>query len=381
MRMKAPNFEVRGTFPELAAVRRSIREFLAADPVAKRPHADPWNHADPEFSRRLGRAGWLGMTWPKKYGGGERTSLERYVVVEEICAAGAPAGAHWIADRQSGPQILRFGTEEQRQQILPEIARGECFISIGMSEPDSGSDLASVRTRAVRDGDGWVINGRKIWTSFAHLSQYILMLCRTGEAGGRQQGLTQFLVPLDAPGITIRPIINMAGKHDFNDVLFEDVHVAAETLLGQEGAGWAQVIGELAFERSGPERFLSSFVLLEEFVRRARRAPSAEHAALIGRMVARLVPLRGMSMAIAVQLGQGAAPNFEAALVKEMGSLFEQDVSELLLSEFQSQADLYSEDPYQRVLAEAVLHAPSYSIRGGTREILRGIIARDLGLR
>jgi len=379
--MKAPNFDVHADFAELARVRTAIREFLAADPVAARPHADSWNHADPEFSCRLGRAGWLGMTWPKKYGGGERSSLERYVVVEEICAAGAPAGAHWIADRQSGPQILRFGTEQQRAEILPAIARGECYIAIGMSEPDSGSDLASVRTRATRDGDGWVINGRKIWTSFAHLSQYIIMLCRTGEAGGRQQGLTQFLVPLATKGITIRPIVSMPGRHDFNEVLFEDVHVPADALLGQEGGGWAQVISELAFERSGPERFLSSFVLLEAFVTRARRAPSAERAALLGAMVSRLVPLRGMSMSIAAQLGQGAAPNFEAALVKEMGSLFEQDVGEQLLSEFASQADPASNDPYQRLLAEAMLHAPSFSIRGGTREILRGIIARDLGLR
>jgi len=379
--MKAPNFDVHADFAELARVRTAIREFLAADPVAARPRADSWNHADPEFSRRLGRAGWLGMTWPKKYGGGERSSLERYVVVEEICAAGAPAGAHWIADRQSGPQILRFGTEQQRAEILPAIARGECYIAIGMSEPDSGSDLASVRTRATRDGDGWVINGRKIWTSFAHLSQYIIMLCRTGEAGGRQQGLTQFLVPLATKGITIRPIVSMPGRHDFNEVLFEDVHVPADALLGQEGGGWAQVISELAFERSGPERFLSSFVLLEAFVTRARRTPSAERAALLGAMVSRLVPLRGMSMSIAAQLGQGAAPNFEAALVKEMGSLFEQDVGEQLLSEFASQADPASDDPYQRLLAEAILHAPSFSIRGGTREILRGIIARDLGLR
>jgi len=379
--MKAPNFTVRADYPELDRIRTAIRAFLAADPVAAHPHADSWNHADPEFSRRLGKAGFLGMTWPKKYGGGERSSLERYVVVEEICAAGAPAGAHWIAERQMGPQILRFGTEQQRQQILPAIARGECYIAIGMSEPDSGSDLASVRSRAARDGDGWVINGRKIWTSFAHISRYIMMLCRTGEPGGRQQGLSQFLVPLDTRGITIRPIHNMAGRHDFNEVLFEDVHVPADALLGQEGGGWSQVISELAFERSGPERFLSSFVLLEEFVTRARRAPDAESAALIGSLAARLVPLRGMSMSIATQLGQGAAPNFEAALVKEAGSIFEQDVSERLLSEFASKADPTSADQYERLLAEAVLHAPSFSIRGGTREILRGIIARDLGLR
>ncbi|HZP45901.1 MAG TPA: acyl-CoA dehydrogenase family protein [Candidatus Binataceae bacterium] len=380
--MKTPFFDARMDFPEMERTRAEIREFLARDPATKTPHADSWSHFDPEFSRRLGAAGFIGMTWPKRYGGHERSSLERYVVVEELLAAGAPSAAHWIADRQTGPQLLRFGTEAQKQDILPRIARGECYCSIGMSEPDSGSDLASVRTRARRDGDTWVINGRKIWTSYAHRSHYVLMLCRTGEdPAARQQGLSQILVPLDASGLTIRPIINMAGDHDFNELLFEDVRVPADALLGQEGQGWNQVISELAFERSGPERFLSSFVLLEAFVERARREPSADAAMLIGSLIARLAPLRGMSMSIAVQLGRGEQPNFEAALVKETGSLFEQDLAELIMREVVPAADLTSADKFQRLLAEAVLHAPSFSIRGGTREILRGIIARELGLR
>ncbi|MGH7880395.1 MAG: acyl-CoA dehydrogenase family protein [Candidatus Binataceae bacterium] len=364
-------------------VRTAIREFLAGDPAMKTPHADSWSHFDADFSRRLGAAGFIGMTWPRRYGGGERSSLERYVVVEELCAAGAPSAAHWIADRQTGPQILRFGTEAQRARLLPAIARGECYCAIGMSEPESGSDLASVRTRATRAGDGWVINGRKIWTSYAHQSHYLLALCRTGEgpAATRQQGLSQMLIPLDTPGISLRPIINMAGKHDFNEVLLEDVHVPADSLLGQEGAGWSQVISELAFERSGPERFLSSFVLLEAFVASARRAPSPEDAMLIGSMLARLVPLRGMSMSVAAQLGRGESPNFEAALVKETGSIFEQDVGERLLGEIAEQADPGSAQQLNRLFAEAVLSAPSYSLRGGTREILRGIIAREMGLR
>jgi alkylation response protein AidB-like acyl-CoA dehydrogenase len=380
--MKIPNFEIRMTYPELDEVRTGIREFLAKDPALAHPVADSWSHFDAAFSGRLGRAGYIGMTWPKRYGGGERSSIERYVVIEELLAAGAPAAAHWIADRQTGPQLLRFGTEDQRERLLPAIARGECFCSIGMSEPDSGSDLASVRTRATRTGDGWVINGRKIWTSYAHQSHYVLMLCRTsGDPAARQKGLSQLLVPLDSPGLSIRPIINMAGAHDFNELLFEDVHVPAEALIGQEGMGWEQVISELAFERSGPERFLSSFVLLEAFAERARREPSAESATLIGSMISRLVPLRGMSMAIAARLGRGETPNFEATLVKEMGSLFEQDVGDRILGEIVPSADPASEDKFSRLLAEAVLHAPSFSIRGGTREILRGIIARDLGLR
>ena len=380
--MKTPNFDARMDRRDMERVRGEIREFLANDPALTKPRADSWSHFDAAFSRRLGQAGYIGMTWPKQYGGHERNSLERYVVVEELLAAGAPAAAHWIADRQTGPQLLRFGTEEQKMRILPAIARGECYCSIGMSEPDSGSDLASVRTRAVRTGDKWIINGRKIWTTYAHHKHFILMLCRTSDdPAARQQGLSQILVPLDTPGLSIRPITNMAGEHDFNEVLFEDVQVPADALLGKEGAGWTQVMSELAFERSGPERFLSSFVLLEAFVDRARMEPSAEAATLIGSMISRLVPLRGMSMSIAVQLGRGELPNFEAALVKEMGSLLEQDLTEKVLGEIVPEADPTSGDKFKRLLAEAVLRAPSFSIRGGTREILRGIIARDLGLR
>lgn len=379
--MKFPHFDVAVSPPEMEATRRAIREFLAGDPAAATPHADCWTHFDAEFSRRLGHAGWLGMTWPKQYGGGARSSLERYVVVEELLAAGAPAAAHWIAERQMGPQLLRFGTEVQKQRFLPAIARGECYFAIGMSEPETGSDLASVRTRAIRDGDNWVINGRKIWTSNAHLSHYILMLTRTGDPNGRQQGLSQLAVPLDSSGISIRPIVNMAGAHDFNEILFEDVKVPLDALVGQEGNGWNQVLSELAFERSGPERFLSSFVLLEAYAALARREPAPAHAALIGAFITRIAPLRGMSISIAGQLGRGESPNFEAALVKEMGSLVEQDIGERILDQVAAQADPDSNDPVSRLLAEAVLHAPSFSIRGGTREILRGIIARDLGLR
>ena len=380
--MKTPNFDARMNYSEMERVRGEIRDFLAKDPASATPRADSWSHFDAAFSRRLGQAGYIGMTWPRKYGGHERSSIERYVVVEELLAAGAPAAAHWIADRQTGPQLLRFGTEEQKTKILPAIARGECYCSIGMSEPDSGSDLASVRTRAVRSGDKWVINGRKIWTTYAHHNHYILLLCRTSDdPAARQQGLSQILVPLDSTGLTVRPIMNMAGGHDFNEVLFEDVQVPADSLLGKEGAGWTQVMSELAFERSGPERFLSSFVLLEAFVDIARRAPSDEAATLIGSLISRLVPLRGMSMSIAVQLGRGELPNFEAALVKEMGSLLEQDLAEKILSEIVPEADPTSEDKFKRLLSEAVLHAPSFSLRGGTREILRGIIARELGLR
>ena len=181
--------------PECEALRQDVRQFIAEEKAGggwRSSKGDFTQGHSPEFSKRLAQRGWVGMTWPKKYGGQERSFLERYVVTEELLAAGAPVGAHWVADRQSGPLILRFGTEEQREAILPRITKGECFFCIGMSEPDSGSDLASIRTKAVPVEGGWELSGRKIWTSNAHKAHFMICLCRTGpvDPGDRHKGLS-----------------------------------------------------------------------------------------------------------------------------------------------------------------------------------------------
>ncbi|MCU1667144.1 MAG: putative acyl-CoA dehydrogenase [Blastococcus sp.] len=367
-------------------VRADVREFLAAELAAGtfETHVDTWlSGVDPAFSKKLGDRGWLGMTWPKQYGGHERTAMERYAVTEELLAAGAPVAAHWIADRQSGPNLLKFGTEKQRQDILPRIAAGECFFVIGMSEPDSGSDLASIRTKASRNQAGdWVVNGAKVWTSNAHYSHYGIVLVRTSPAdpANRHAGLSQLLVDLSLPGITVNPIRILDGGHHFNEVVFEDVVVPGDMLLGEEGNGWHQVTAELAFERSGPERFLSTYPLVAEF---ARRVPPGDPAALatLGRLSARLLALRQMSLRIAAALDRGELPNIPAALVKDVGTTFEGDVIEEIRKVVDVTPSLDSPDPLGRALAEAQLHAPGYTLRGGTNEILRGIVARGLGLR
>ena len=241
------------------ALRQEFRSFLDETLAGRSPRqrSDNWYGFDRTFSRAMGQAGYLGMTWPKQYGGHERSSFERYVVVEETLAYGAPVGAHWIADRQSGPSIIKFGTEQQKQTLLPGIAAGELAFGIGMSEPDSGSDLAATRTKAVRDGDIYRVTGTKLWTSFAHEADYVILFCRTsGTPADRHKGTSQLLVDLkNTPGLTIRPIIDLAGQHHFNEMHFEEAVVPAAMLLGQEGQGWDQVMSELAFERSGPERF------------------------------------------------------------------------------------------------------------------------------
>jgi alkylation response protein AidB-like acyl-CoA dehydrogenase len=368
-------------------VRTEVRDFLAAELAAGTftTHVDTWlSGVDPAFSRKLGERGWLGMTWPKRYGGHERSAMERYAVTEELLAAGAPVAAHWIADRQSGPNLLRYGTEEQRRTILPRIAAGECYFVIGMSEPDSGSDLASIRTRAVRNADGdWVVTGAKVWTSNAHHSHYGIVLVRTAplDPADRHAGLSQLLVDLSLPGITVNPIRILDGGHHFNEVVFDDAVVPGDMLLGEEGAGWHQVTAELAFERSGPERFLSTYPLLAEFGRRACDSGDAGQLAVLGRLSARLLALRQLSLRIAAALDRGELPDIPAALVKDVGTTFEADVVDEVRRVVEVVPSLDSPDPLGRALAEAQLHAPGYTLRGGTNEILRGIVARGLGLR
>ena len=367
------------------SLRGEVRAFLAEALADRSPlsRADRWNGFDRDFSRKLGAQGWLGMTWPKRYGGHERSAFERYVVVEETLAAGAPVAAHWIADRQSGPSLLKYGTEEQKQTVLPGIAAGETVFCIGMSEPDSGSDLAATRTRAVPVDGGWRVTGTKLWTTGAHHADYMILFCRTsGTPAERQAGTSQLLVDLRrAEGITIRPIIDLAGQHHFNEVHFEDAFLPASALIGTEGQGWEQVMSELAFERSGPERFLSSMQLLIELIDVLQRAESEAAQLAVGRLTAHLITLRRLSRGVAAMLEAGENPGTHAAIVKDLGATFEQELPDIARSLVDAEPDSASTSDFIAVLAHITLNAPSFSLRGGTREILRGIIARGLGLR
>ena len=376
--------------PGTDALRAEVRAFVADSRATEgwRPDSDFGSDWSASFSRALGALGWIGMCWPARYGGHERSALERYVVIEELLAAGAPVYAHWVADRQSGPLLLRFGSEAQRRAILPRIAAGECYFAIGMSEPDSGSDLASVRTRAVRTEDGWRIDGTKVWTSNADRSHYMIALCRTGPAGeDRHGGLSQFLIDLEADGVRINPIVNLAGKHDFNECVFDNVVIPADRLIGEEGEGWRQVTGELALERSGPERILSTFHLFAALVEAAGPEPEPRLAEAIGRLTAEFWALRAMSLAVAGQLEAGEFPEVEAAIVKDMGTRFEFEVAETLRRAVPVEpvagggAAGGNAPSLASALGASVLGLPSFTLRGGTNEILRSIIARGLGVR
>lgn len=374
-------FDLRDAPDGAAELRAEVRSFLAehASNFTPEIRARSWMGFDRDFTRAVGAQGWIGMCWPREFGGAERSFLERNIVLEEMLAAGAPVGAHWIGDRQSGPLILRLGTEEQKRHFLPRIASGEYAFCIGLSEPDSGSDLASLRTKAEKVDGGWKLNGRKIWTTFGHLCDWMIALVRTSpapEGGARHIGLSQVLVDLRAPGVSIRPIRDLVGEKGFNEITFDDVMLPEDALVGQEGAGWAQATSELAFERSGPDRYLSSHPLLEAAMTTLQQDGAAAPA--LGRQVARLWALRNMSVAVAGMLEDGQDPVRQAALVKDLGNDFEQAlpnvVRDLIATEDMP-------EDMRRMHAYLTQIVPTFSLRGGTREIMRGIIARELGLR
>ena len=230
--------------PEDEALRAEVRAFLAEAVKALPAHvrARSWGGYSTELSRKLGERGWIGVTLPREYGGGGRSAFTRYVLVEEYLNCGAPVGSHWIADRQSAPLILKYGTEAQKRFYIPRVCRGEAFFCIGMSEPNSGSDLASVKTHAVPNDKGFLLSGQKIWTTNAHHCQYMIALVRTsGAPEDRHKGLSQVIVDLQLPGVTVRPIEDLAGDSHFRAVFFDNVQLAPDALIGAEGQGGEQV--------------------------------------------------------------------------------------------------------------------------------------------
>lgn len=379
------HFEPIRAATDMSALRADVRAFLD-EKVAHLPpevRAQSWSGWDDELSAAMGARGWIGMTWPTAFGGQAASQLERYTVVEEMLAAGAPVAAHWIADRQSGALILKFGSDDLKRELMPAIAAGKLFFCIGMSEPNSGSDLASLRTLAQRVDGGWSVSGSKIWTTFANKSQFMIALVRTTQQDARssRDGLSQLVIDLSSPGVTIRPIEDQTGAAHFCEVFFDDVFVPDRMLLGEEGQGWAQVTAELALERSGPERFLSSHVLLELVCETLVEEPDHAMLDLVGEWAAELWVLRQMSLSVTSRLERGEAPMLEASIVKDLGARYEQSMARDLAGAFQPTSFADAGSRLDPVLTYLVANSPCFSLRGGTREILRGIIARELGLR
>jgi alkylation response protein AidB-like acyl-CoA dehydrogenase len=374
--------------PETEILRQEVRAFIAEEIAAGT--FDPaiglktevWNR---EFSKRVGAKGWIGMTWPKEYGGSERSYLDRYVVTEEFRAVTAPTWAHFVADRQSGPVILKYGSEKVKKEVLPRIASGDVGFAIGMSEPNSGSDLFAAAAKAEKVEGGYRLNGVKVWTSNAHQAEYMIGLFRTSPPTkeNRRHGLTQFVIDMSWKGITPRPIIQMTGMHDFNEVLFEDVFVPDDYQLGEVDGAWKQATSELAYERSGPERFLETYYVLMGLINAIGDKPvDLRTSEGVGRLVAQLHTLRRMSVSVAGMLEAGKEPVLESSIVKDAGTIWEQELPGKVRSLAAFIERTPSNDPdLDDIIDFALLQAPKFTIQGGTTEVLRGIIARGLGLR
>jgi 3-oxocholest-4-en-26-oyl-CoA dehydrogenase alpha subunit len=375
--------------PEQEAFRQEIRAFLQeAFPEPPAILEDAWIIGfDREFSQKLARRGWIGLTWPREYGGQGKSYLDRLILTEELLRHGAPVAAHWLGDRQMGPSILRYGTPEQKATFLPKIIAGEIVFCIGMSEPGAGSDLAGLQTRAVEEGDYYIVNGQKIWTSFAHLADYCYLVARTNPDVPKHKGISELLVDMQTPGITIKPIVDMTGAHHFNEVFFDHVRIPKSCLVGEKDRGWYQIASQLDYERSGIERLMSNYPLLQT-LRAHVKATGHDRSEIVRHRLAQLHIEFSLGKflvyRVAWLLSRGVIPNAEAAAAKAYCTEFEQRLAQTASELFGGYGQLMPDSPRTPLngrIARAYLYAPAYTIQGGTSTILRNIIAmRGLGL-
>jgi len=334
---------------------------------------------DAEFAKELGARGWLGMTWPVEEGGHGRTPLERFIVFEALIANGAPVAASWFADRQMGPTLLQFGTTEQRQRWLPDIVAGESMWCIGMSEPDAGSDVASLRTRAVRDGNEWVIDGQKVWTSGAAFSDWCYLVARTDPDAPKHAALSELIVDMRAPGITVSPITDMTTNRHFCEVTFEGVRVPADHLVGEENNSFRQLMRQMEHERGGIDRLVSNYALYRDLMESGlvdREDP------IVRQELARIETSYRIGRLLVLRETLRQAPAGFSAATKTFGTEFEQRLASFCARVLGPHALLWgAAHGLGARAARALCYAPAYTIMGGTTQILRNILGgRVLGL-
>jgi alkylation response protein AidB-like acyl-CoA dehydrogenase len=372
--------------PEQERFREEIRAFLDQE-LPGIPPEEMAAGFSRTFSKKLAARGWIGLAWPKEYGGRNLSALDRLIFTEEMILRQAPTGYHFVAERQMGPSLIAYGSDEQKREHLPKIINADESWAIGMSEPNAGSDLANVQTRAVRDGDEYIVNGQKIWTSNAHLADLIWLVCRTDPDAPKHKGISVLIVDLHSPGVTVRPLVNMGNQHHFNEVFFEDVRVPAKNLVGEENRGWYITANNLDHERSGIERIVNSGMLFYDvlaYARRFRDDPRAE--TLRTELAERYLELqvgRLLAYRVAWLQSQGRVPNYEASMSKVYGTEWTQRMCNTAMRMVATFGLVDS--PEARRLRERIEHgylnAASLTIAGGTSEIQRNIIAmRGLGL-
>jgi len=380
---------------EQETLRGAVKEFLASEGSRGgfSPVYDGWltGWSQP-FSEKLAANGWIGITFPREYGGRQGSYLDRLVVTEEFMRAGAPVACHWHADRQVGPAILSHGSPEQKEWFLPRIAKAKVSFSIGMSEPGAGSDLASLSTRADPDGGGFVVNGQKVFITNAHRASFIYLVARTDQNAVKHRGLSEFLVDLKVAGITVRPLVDATGAHEFNEVFFDNVRLPATALLGELNKGWNQVVRQLDYERAGIERLMGNYRFLEDmtaFATRSRQEhrPLAADATVRARLAELAIEMevgRLLIYRVAWMLTQANVPSYEAAMAKTYGSEFQQRLASTGMQVLGLYGQLLPGSSYavaSGLPPLSFLRSVMQTIGGGTSEVLRNIVAaRGLNL-
>ena len=375
--------------------RQEVGDFLEGElrQGLWQPSCDAWiMNYSPEFTKRVAAKGWIGLTWPKESGGQGRSYIERLILTEEMLRYGAPAACHWFADRQIGGSILAYGTEEQKRELLPKILKGEAYVGLGMSEPEAGSDLASLRTKATEDGDDYVIDGQKMWTSGGRFMNYIYLVARTDPEAPKHRGISEFIVDKSLAGITIVPTLDITGSEAWNEVFFDSVRVPKSCLIGEKNRGFYQILNQLDYERSGLERLMGNYPLfatLIQFTKETKRngKPLSQDTLIRHKLAQLQIEFevgRLLTYRVGLVVDEGRAPNWEAAMAKAYSTTFEQHLASVAMGILGLYGQLLAESKLAPILGMAphsYLGSKGYSLQAGTSEILRNIVAlRGLGL-
>jgi alkylation response protein AidB-like acyl-CoA dehydrogenase len=375
--------------------RQEVRSFLEHE-IGEglwEPKCDAWvQEYNPEFTKRVAQEGWIGLTWPKEYGGQGRNHIDRLILTEEMLRYGAPAACHWFADRQIGGSILKYGSEEQKSEFLPKIVRGEMYVGLGMSETEAGSDLASLKTRAIEQDDCFVINGQKTWTSGGRFMNYVSLWARTDTNAPKHRGISEFIMPVDLPGISRIPMIDITGTEAWNDVFFDNVHVPKKYLIGEKNRGFYQVMEQLAYERSGMERLMGNYPLFDALIKFVNETKYngktlAQDAVIRHKLAELQVEFevgRLLIYKVFITMDEGRVPTVEAAMAKAYATAFEQQLANTAMGILGPYGLLWAGSkyvPFEGMAAHSYLGSKGYSLQAGSTEILKNIIAtRGLGL-
>ncbi len=375
--------------------RQEVRDFLEGEIRQGyfQPRCDAWIQGySPEFTKKVSQKGWIGLSWPKEYGGQGRSHIDRLILTEEMLRYGAPAACHWFADRQIGGGILNYGSEEQKKEILPIIIAGDAYVGLGLSEPEAGSDLASLRTKASEDGDNYILDGQKMWTSCGMFMNYIYLVARTDPEAPQHRGISEFIIKTDLPGITITPTIDITGSTAWAEVFFDGVRIPGNSLIGQKNRGFYQVVNQLDYERAGLERLMGNYPLFDaiiQFTKETKRkgqplSKDPDIRQKIAQLQVEFEIGRLLTYRVVMVMEEGRAPNVEAAMAKAYSTAFEQHLASTAIDIQGLYGQLLEESKWAPIFGMAphsYLASTGYSLQAGTSEVLRNIIAlRGLGL-